>query len=146
MEPTPGPIAGSGQLTIPEKTELRYPKVGSMLDDLIARVEAGEISAEDAAGEAPLHRGESVAVTIYLSGNVDGVVRFLQDNGVSPRNVGEDYIEAFIPILLLPQTSEQPGVLRGGGSHTGQIVSGRHTHCRQWSCGTRFACLESSRV
>ena len=83
-----------------------------MLDDLIARVEAGEISAEDAAGEAPLHRGESVAVTIYLSGNVDGVVRFLQDNGVSPRNVGEDYIEAFIPILLLPQTSEQPGVLR----------------------------------
>ena len=83
-----------------------------MLDDLIARVEAGEISAEDAAGEAPLHRGESVAVTIYLSGNVDGVVRFLQDNGVSPRNVGEDYIEAFIPIPLLPQTSEQPGVLR----------------------------------
>ena len=110
--PTPGSIAGSGQLIIPEKTELRYPKVGSMLDDLIARVEAGEISAEDAAGEAPLHRGESVAVTIYLSGNVDGVVRFLQDNGVSPRNVGEDYIEAFIPIPLLPQTSEQPGVLR----------------------------------
>ena len=83
-----------------------------MLDELIARVEAGEISAEDAADEAPLHRGQSVAVTIHLSGNVDGVVRFLQDNGVSPRNVGEDYIEAFIPILLLPQTSEQSGVLR----------------------------------
>ena len=112
VEPTPGPIAGSGQLTIPEKTEPRYPKVGSVLDDLIARVEAGEISAEDAAGEAPLHRGESVAVRVYLSGNVDGVVKFLQDNGVSPRHVGEDYIVAFIPILLIPQTSEQPGVLR----------------------------------
>ena len=112
VAPTPAPIAGSGQLTIPEKTDLRYPKVGSMLDELIARVEAGEISAEDAAGEAPLHRGESVAVTVHLSGNVDGVVRFLQDNGVSPRNVGEDYIEAFIPIPLLPQTSEQSGVLR----------------------------------
>ena len=86
--------------------------MGSMLDDLIARVEAGEVTAEDAAAEAPLHRGDSVAVTIYLSRNVDGVVRFLQDNGVSPRNVGEDYIEAFIPILLLPQTSEQQGVLR----------------------------------
>ena len=83
-----------------------------MLDDLIARVEAGEVTAEDAAAEAPLHRGDSVAVTIYLSRNVDGVVRFLQDNGVSPRNVGEDYIEAFIPILLLPQISEQQGVLR----------------------------------
>ena len=83
-----------------------------MLDDLIARVEAGEVTAEDAAAEAPLHRGDTVAVTIYLSRNVDGVVRFLQDNGVSPRNVGEDYIEAFIPILLLPQISEQQGVLR----------------------------------
>ena len=83
-----------------------------MLDDLIARVEAGEVTAEDAAAEAPLHRGDSVAVTIYVSRNVDGVVRFLQDNGVSPRNVGEDYIEAFIPILLLPQISEQQGVLR----------------------------------
>ena len=112
MAPTPGLFTGSGPFTTPEETELKYPKVGSILDDLIARVEAGEISAEDAAGEAPLHRGESVAVRVYLSGNVDGVVRFLQDNGVSPRHVGEDYIVAFIPILLLPQTSEQPGVLR----------------------------------
>ena len=108
----PGSSTGTNQITIPEKTELKYPKVGSMLDDLIARVEAGEVTAEDAAAEAPLHRGDSVAVTIYLSRNVDGVVRFLQDNGVSPRNVGEDYIEAFIPILLLPQISEQQGVLR----------------------------------
>ena len=91
---------------------MNHPKLGSALNDLIARVEAGEVSAEDAAAEAPLHRGESVAVTLYLSGNVDGVVRFLEDNGVSPRNVGEDYIEAFIPILLLPQISEQPGILR----------------------------------
>ena len=112
VAPTPGLFTGSGPFTTPEETELKYPKVGSILDDLIARVEAGEISAEDAAGEAPLHRGESVAVRVYLSGNVDGVVRFLQDNGVSPRHVGEDYIVAFIPILLLPQTSEQPGVLR----------------------------------
>ena len=112
MAPTPGLFTGSGPFTTPEETELKYPKVGSILDDLIARVEAGEISAEDAAGEAPLHRGESVAVRVYLSGNVDGVLRFLQDNGVSPRHVGEDYIVAFIPILLLPQTSEQPGVLR----------------------------------
>ena len=112
MAPTPGLFTGSGPFTTPEETELKYPKVGSILDDLIARVEAGEISAEDAAGETPLHRGESVAVRVYLSGNVDGVVRFLQDNGVSPRHVGEDYIVAFIPILLLPQTSEQPGVLR----------------------------------
>jgi hypothetical protein len=55
---------------------------------------------------------ESVAVTIYLSGNVDEVVSFLEDNGGSPRNVGEDYIEAYVPVTLLGQTSEQPGVIR----------------------------------
>ena len=110
---TPAPATGpTVSIEIPEKAELNHPKLGSALNDLIARVEAGEVSAEDAAAEAPLHRGESVAVTIYLSGNVDEVVRFLEDNGVSPRNVGEDYIEAFIPILLLPQISEQPGILR----------------------------------
>ena len=97
--------------TVPEKTELQHPKVGSALDELIARIEAGEISEEEAAQEAPLYRGKSMAVTIYLSGNVDGVVSFLEANGVSPRNVGEDYIEAFVPVLLLAETSEQPSVL-----------------------------------
>ena len=53
-----------------------------------------------------------MAVTIYLSGNVDGVVSFLEDNGGSPRNVGEDYIEAYVPVPLLGQVSEQFGVLR----------------------------------
>ena len=83
-----------------------------MLDDLIARVEAGEISAEDAAREAPLHRGDSVAVTIHLSENVDGVVDFLEDNGGSNISSGDDYIEAYVPVLILAETSEQPGVLR----------------------------------
>ena len=80
------PATGTAvQVTIPEKAELKHPKVvGSMLDDLIARVEAGEISAEDAAREAPVQDGDSVAVTIYLSGNVDEVVRFLEDNSGSP--------------------------------------------------------------
>ena len=53
-----------------------------------------------------------MAVTIYLSGNVDGMVSFLEDNGGDPRNVGEDYIEAYVPVTLLGPVSEQPGVLR----------------------------------
>ena len=99
------------QATPPGGTGLKYPKVGSALNDIIARVESGEISAEDAAAQVPLHRGDAVAVTIYLSGNVGGLVSFLEDRGIVPRNVGEDYVEAFIPILLLPETSQQPGVL-----------------------------------
>ena len=104
---------GEGQApAIPEKRELTYPNLGSHLDQLAAKVEEGEASAQDAAGEAPMHQGESVAVTIYLSGNVDDVVKFLGDNGGDPRNVGEDYIEAYVPVSLLGPVSERPGVLR----------------------------------
>ena len=101
-----------GQFIIPEKTELKYPKLGSTLDRMAATVEEGELSAREAAKDASVSRDESVAVTIYLSGNVDEVVSFLEGNGASPRNVGEDYIEAYVPVTLLGQTSEQPGVIR----------------------------------
>ena len=97
---------------IPEKAELKYPNLGSRLDQLVAGVEDGETTAEDAAAGASMHREESVAVTIYLSGSVDDVVQFLEDFGGDPRNVGEDYIEAYVPVSLLGPVSEQPGVLR----------------------------------
>ena len=97
---------------IPDKGELKYPNLGSQLSGLVARVEAGRATAEEAASESLVHSGESVAVTISLSGNVDGVVTFLKENGGDPRNVGEDYIEAYVPVLVLGPVSEQPGVLR----------------------------------
>ena len=53
-----------------------------------------------------------MAVTIYLSGSVDGVVAFLEENGGDPRNVDEDYVEAYVPLTLLGQLTEQPGVIR----------------------------------
>ena len=111
---TPGAAADGddNQFTIPEKAELKYPNLGSMLNQMVARVEEEGATAGDAAGDAPVHRAESVAVTIYLSGNVDGVVQFLEDFGGDPRNVGGDYIEAYVPVSLLGPVSEQPGVLR----------------------------------
>ena len=98
--------------TLPEKPELKYPNLGSSLDQMVASVEEGGLSAKEAAEEAPVHQDASIAVTIYLSGNVDDVVKLLEDNGGSPRNVGEDYIEAYVPVTLLGPVSEQPGVLR----------------------------------
>ena len=97
---------------IPEKAGLSYPGLGSHLDQLVVSVEAGQATAQEAAADTPVHSGESVAVTIYLSGNVAEVVSFLEDNGGDPRNVGEDYIEAYVPVTLLGQVSEQPGVTR----------------------------------
>ena len=98
--------------SIPYKGGLKYPNLGSRLDGLLASVETGQITAEEAAADSPVHSGESVAVTIYLSGSVDGVVSFLENNGVSPRNVGEDYLEAYVPVTLLGLVSERPGVIR----------------------------------
>ena len=97
---------------IPDKGELKYPNLGSHLDELVASVEAGETTAAEAAKGAAMHSGASVAVTIYLSSGVDGVVAFLEENGGDPRNVGEDYVEAYVPVTLLGPASEQPGVLR----------------------------------
>ena len=97
---------------VPEKAQLKYPKLGARLNDLVVRVERGETSAEEAAEGAAVQREGSVAVTVYVSGNVARVGRFLEDNGGDPRNVGEDYIEAYVPVTLLGELSEQPGVLR----------------------------------
>ena len=102
VEPLPPP---------PEKTKLAYPVLGSWLDQLVAMVESGAVSARDAAANAPIHDDESVAVSIYLSGHVEEVAEFLTDNGVDLRNLGEDYIEALVPVALLGRTSERPGVL-----------------------------------
>ena len=98
--------------TLPEKPELKYPNLGSNLDQLVTSVEKGETSAKEAAEDAPMHQEKSIAVTIYLSGNVEDVVKFLEDNGSSTSNVGEDYIEAYVPVSLLGQVSEQPSVIR----------------------------------
>ena len=100
------------QFQVSEKKDLKYPNLGSHLSDLVAWVEDGEAPAGEAAEEASIHREESVAVTIHLSDNVAEVVTFLEDNGGDPRNVGEDYIEAYVPVALLGPVSEQPGVIR----------------------------------
>ena len=111
--PRSGGTSGDNQAPpIPEKPELNYPNLGSHLDELVTGVEEGQATSKDAAVETPVHSGESVAVTIYLTGNVDAVVSFLEDNGGDPRNVGEDYIEAYVPVALLGPVSEQTGVIR----------------------------------
>ena len=99
-------------LNLLEKTDLKYANLGSHLNGLMVQVEGEEATSKHAASDTLAHSGESVAVTIYLSGNVDGVVSFLEGNAADPRNVGEDYIEAYVPVTLLGRLAEQPGVIR----------------------------------
>ena len=95
-----------------EKPDLQYPNLGYSLDQMVADTKTEGSSSLRTAGDAANSQPEPVAVSIYLSGNVDDVVAFLEDNGGDPRNVGEDYIEAYVPVTLLGELSGQPGVLR----------------------------------
>ncbi len=95
-----------------QKSQQQYPNLGSQLNQMVSNVQEGRMSASDAAGGAAISSNESVAVTIYLWGLVDEVVAFLEEFGGDPRNVGEDYIEAYVPLSLLGPVSERPGVLR----------------------------------
>ena len=96
----------------PDKEDLRYPNLGAHLNRLVATVESGRATSQQAAQGAAIHQDHSVAVTIHLSAHVDDVVAFLEDHGGDPRNVGVDYIEAYVPITLLGPVSELPGVTR----------------------------------
>ena len=98
--------------TPPDRPEQKHPKLGSRLDKIIARVDSGEITAREAARASPISLEDSVAVTIHITSRVDEVVSFLTNNGGDPRNIGEEYIEAYVPISLLGKTAGQPGVAR----------------------------------
>lgn len=103
---------GPGNISPPAKKEIKYPNLGSQLSQLAVDVEDGTITPEQAAQTLPIHSQDSGAVTIHLSDSVDQVVQFLEDNGGDPRNTGEDYIEAYVPMTLLGELSQQPGVIR----------------------------------
>lgn len=107
--------------SIPE-TDLDFPppdakkpplgNLDSMLSRLVERVEQGISTANAAAASAPISRGESVAVTFYTQGDAATLADFLRANGGAPRNVGDGYVEAYVPVNLLVRASEQPGVTR----------------------------------
>ena len=93
-----------------QKGQQQYPNLSTHLNHLAEGYGSGQMSQGQAAGEAPVHSGGSVAVTIHLDGQVSDVVTYLEDNGGDPRNVGVDYIEAYVPVGLLGLLSLQPGV------------------------------------
>ena len=82
----------------------------SILSRLVERVEQGISTADSAVADAPVSRGNSVAVTFYTQGDPAALAAFLRANGGDPRGAG--YLEAYVPITLLVAASERPGVIR----------------------------------
>ena len=90
----------------------RYRKLDSNLNHIVEQTQTGRLTAQAAAASAPMHYGQSVAVTLdIIEGYADAIASYLEANGASPRNIGADYIEAYIPVSLLAEASDQEGVL-----------------------------------
>ena len=99
-------------IPLPDSKKPPLGNLDSMLSQLVESVEQGISNANDAAASAPVSDGESVAVTFYTQGDATSLADFLSANGGDPRNVGEGYVEAYVPVSLLVTASEQPGVIR----------------------------------
>ena len=115
-ETTQGPGDWDGVENLPpiegERNPPTYPNMDSNLNRIVEQVQTGQFSAQAAAANAPIHREESVAVTLYITeGYAQDVWDYLEQSGASPRNIGADYIETYIPVSLLPEASTQEGVI-----------------------------------
>ena len=89
-----------------------FPKLDSTLVLTVEQVESGHFNALSAAAEFPLNVDESVGVTVHIQeGYIETLSEFLTSAGASVRNTGSDYIEAYVPVSLLPGASEQEGVI-----------------------------------
>ncbi len=110
---TPTPAASTPDFPpVPPKRTRPLGNLDSMLSQLASSVQGGYSTAHDAASQAPMHADDSVAVTFYLNGDTAPLLAFLRANGGDPRNIGDDYVEAYVPVALLAEASEQPNVVR----------------------------------
>ena len=109
----PGPVFDIQGLPLEGKVSPpRYPNLDSNLNRVVEQARTGQLTTRAAAASAPKYHGQSVAVTLYIiEGYADAVTSYLEANGASPRNIGADYIEAYVPVSLLVEASRQEGVL-----------------------------------
>ena len=108
---------------ISEVVPPKYPNLDSQLREQVEAFEAGAHSDVDTgrAPEDPLPPDgqkdpgsglSPVDVTIYVTGDVHAVAKFLTGNGALVRNIGNTYLEASVPVALLGEVSRRPGVIR----------------------------------
>ena len=116
--------ASSGDDTVGAPGDGLHPPQPDLPD---GRTQAGPI--DSVSGLSPFQQGPSsplppvgpmdprdglppVDVTIYVTRDIDAVARFLTSNGVLVRNMGASYLEASVPVALLGEASQLPGVIR----------------------------------
>ena len=90
----------------------KYGNMDSILNDLVEQVEGGIASARSAASTAPVSDDESVAVSLFVEEDyLEAVRQYLDENRASVRFAELDTIEAYVPVTLLGNVSQQEGVI-----------------------------------
>ncbi len=95
---------------VPAKAPIKYQTASSGINDLLEEVESGQSSVQDAASKAPLHYDSLVAVEIYVEGDAQQIAAALEANGAALIGVDEGYVEAYVPLPYLGETSALPRV------------------------------------
>ena len=95
------PAAPAQEASTPAPQQPQPTQIDSALDQLLSRIESGEITEAEAAAQTPLNRDGTTAVTIGLSGDPQQILELLQRHSISPRHATAHYIEVFVPPLLL---------------------------------------------
>ena len=110
---SPAPTQTSREgFPIPAKKTPAHPKLDSALNQLLSKIDSGALTDTEAAAQTPLNREGTVGVSIRLSGDPAQTLALLKDQDITPRHIADDYIEAFVPLSLLPALSKQDHVLR----------------------------------
>ena len=109
---TQTPPAPTQGFPVPQKEPPAFPTLDFALNDLLLRIDAGEITEAEAAAQTPLNRDDSVALSIHTSDDPAAILDYLSENNVSPRHTGDRYIEVFLPLRLLAETAKLPGIVR----------------------------------
>ena len=92
-------------------------KLDAILNDLLEAFERTDRTPNAAgvvAKRAPVRSGSLVAVSFRTRNAADSqlLARWLRSNDVEPRNVGEDYVEAYVHIAFLQAASARREVVR----------------------------------
>ena len=92
----------------------KYDGLAYSLDEIVRQYETGALTARAAAAAAPVKRGDAVAVTLHVEEtHVQDVWAYMQANNIPAREPLDDehFIEADVPVSLLADASQLPGVI-----------------------------------
>ena len=109
--PTPAPFTGELPPIDGKLNPSKYPNMDTILNRIVWLTQSGQMLSV-AATSAPVHHGESVAVSIHTkSDKTQDVLQWLADNGVDGLQGAQGTIEGYVPVDILPSLSALDGII-----------------------------------